>query len=109
MCIFSGIGAGDEKMHQQEKGSANGILDFFPSRRLSTRSRAGSSKEHTKTPLIEVKIFSFCIGSFKYFHSINSIYSIHIVTYVTLYMSNSVYKPYQHSKHLILQSITHKL
>jgi len=82
MCTFSGIGAGDGKIRQQENGSANGILDFALSRRQSTRSRAESSKEHAKIPLIEVKIFSSCIGSFKYFHSINSIYSIHIVTCV---------------------------
>jgi len=67
MCIFSGIGAGDGKIHQQENGSANGIPDFVSFRRQSTRSRVGSSKEHTKTPLIEVKIFSSCIGSFNYY------------------------------------------
>jgi hypothetical protein len=67
MCIFSGIGAGDRKILQQENGSANGILDSVFSRRQSTRSRAGSGKEHNKTPLIEVKIFSSCISSFKYY------------------------------------------
>jgi len=102
MCTFSGIGAGDGKIHQQENGSANGILDFVPFRRQSTRLRAESSKEHTKTPLIEVKIFSSYIGSFKYLDSINSIYSIHIVTCVTLYMSDSVYTPYLDPKNLIL-------
>ena len=106
MCTFSSIGAGDGKIHQQENGSANGIVDFVSSRRQSTRARAESSKEHAKTPLIEVKIFSSCIGSFKYFNSINSIYLIHFVTCVTLYMSNSVYSPYQNSKKFSLQSIS---
>ena len=82
MCIFSGIGAGDGKIHQQENGSAIGFPDSAFSRRQSTRSRAGSNKEHSKTPLIEVKIFSSCIGSFKYyfndfFFSIQIIYHSH--------------------------------
>jgi hypothetical protein len=70
MYMFSGTGAGDRQIHQQENGTANGIPDFFSSRQQSIRSRAGSSKEHTKTPLIEVKIFSSYIGSFKYFYSL---------------------------------------
>jgi hypothetical protein len=67
MYTFSRIGAGDGEVHQQEKGSANGIIDFFSSRRQSTRSRAESNKEHTRAPLIEVKIVSFCVGSLQYF------------------------------------------
>lgn len=71
MCIFSGIGAGDKKILQQENGSVNGFLDSVFSRRQSTRSRAGSTKEPNKTPLIEVNIFSSYIGSFKYYFSVS--------------------------------------
>ena len=52
MCFCAGAGEGDDEV--VENGSPNGIIDFIQSRKPSTKSRNGSNKEITDTPLIEV-------------------------------------------------------
>ncbi|PSN32510.1 hypothetical protein C0J52_16611 [Blattella germanica] len=44
-------GAGEGKL--QENGNINGMVDFIPDRKQSTRSRTGSNKDQCITPLVE--------------------------------------------------------